>query len=582
VTFLEKIPEDPDIALAWNNLVSKMERPEVFYTHQWALAASRAFSTRLRILTFLIYDSFRLVGVAAMAANWESPSTLFFLTASTADYCDIVSEPQTRSAVLEALFDETNRIGVLNLILANTPADSHTLRAIGPIARANKFHLHQRRSYDCGIISLGDQKQRQVVLQSAIRKERERRGLKKLKQLGPIRLVHLGPEQLETGLNPIFDAQISRFLATNRLSPLIRPERLFFLKELAKLLGLAGWLKISQLEVNGQPIAWNYGFRFSDSWFWYLPTFETQFEDSSPGSCLLRLIIEEACGDVSVSRLDLGLGDEAYKARFTNATSATRYLRLSKSTPRHLAVVGRHRLAAFAETYPAVEKRMRATREIFRAIQNRIHKTGTLATVTHTLTRARSLLRYESEVAFFEAPQIKLSENDSLALRLLTREEITSAAISNAEDDQTLAYLIRSSQRLRQGGATGYFLQEEGAHACHFLWADLYNDFYLSEINSRLESGDPQAMMIFDCWTPVLQRGHGHYARAIRLAAARFQEQQKAVWIFSAAKNESSVSGIVKAGFVYRFSLVHSRTMWRSTLSRHEGATSQFRTVNQL
>jgi CelD/BcsL family acetyltransferase involved in cellulose biosynthesis len=575
VTFLEKIPEDPDIVLAWNNLVFKMERPEVFYTHQWALAASRAFSTQLRILTFLFFDSLNLVGIAAMAANRESPNEIFFLTASTADYCDIVSEPQIRSAVLEAFVDETNRIGILTLTLANIPADSHTLRAIGSVARAHKFHLHQRPSYDCGIISLGDQEQRQVVLQSVIRKERERRGLKKLGQLGPIRLVHLDMEQSETGLEPIFDAQILRFLVTNRLSPLLRPDRLLFLKELAKLLGLAGWLKISQLEVNGQPIAWNYGFRFSDSWFWYLPTFQAEFEDSSPGSCLLRLIIEEACGDPSVSRLDLGLGDEAYKARFTNAISATRYVELSKNTTRHLAVASRHRLTAFAETYPAMEKRIRATREIFCAIQNSVHKIGALATVTRTLKRARRFVSYKSEVAFFEAPQIiRASENDSHALRPLTSKDIASAAISYAEDDQTLAYLMRAAQRLRRGGATGYFLQGDGPDPCHFLWAGAYKDFYLSEISSKLESGDTQALMLFDCWTPVSQRGHGHYPRAIRMAAAHLQEQQRAVWIFSAANNESSLSGILKAGFVYRFSSVRSKTIWQSKLTRHEEAPS--------
>jgi len=57
VTVLEKIPEDPEIILAWNNLVFRMERPEVFFTHQWALASSRAFSDSLSPLTFLVHES---------------------------------------------------------------------------------------------------------------------------------------------------------------------------------------------------------------------------------------------------------------------------------------------------------------------------------------------------------------------------------------------------------------------------------------------------------------------------------------------------------------------------------------------
>jgi len=34
VIVLEKVPEDPEIILAWNNLAFKMEHPEVFFTHQ--------------------------------------------------------------------------------------------------------------------------------------------------------------------------------------------------------------------------------------------------------------------------------------------------------------------------------------------------------------------------------------------------------------------------------------------------------------------------------------------------------------------------------------------------------------------
>jgi CelD/BcsL family acetyltransferase involved in cellulose biosynthesis len=570
VTVLERIPEDPEIILAWNNLVFRMERPEVFFTHQWALAASRAFSDSLRPLTFLIYESGQLGGVAAMATNRESPDTAFFLAASTADYCDIVSEPETRGAMLAAVLAEMKKLRVRDLVLANVPSESHTLRAMTAVARSHRFHLHERPAYDCGIISLGDKEQRQAVLHSVMRKEREKRGLKKLSQLGPIHLVH-NTERLEMSLESIFAAQISRFLATNRLSPLIRPQRRFFFRELGRLLSSAGWLKVSQLEVDGRPVAWNFGFRFFDSWFWYLPTFQIQYGEASPGSCLLRLLTEEACADPSVERLDLGLGGETYKERFSNAICSTRYVQLSNSIPRHVANVGRHWLAAFSRRFPVMEKQLRTGRDWLRGLQSRIDKTGVLATATHALTRAKRSLVSEDEIAFFEAPQLKMSENESVALSPLGWENIASAAMNNADDEQTLRYLARCAQRLRQGRANGYFLHGQRARPSHFLWVDLYDGFHLSEINSRLESTDPSAVMIFDCWTPAAQRGHGDYATAIRLAAANLQKQQRQVWIFSAAKNEPSVRGILKAGFVYRFLLVRRRALCHTTLSRREG-----------
>jgi CelD/BcsL family acetyltransferase involved in cellulose biosynthesis len=568
VIVLEKIPEDSEIILAWNNLVFRMERPEVFFTHQWALAASRAFSDSLCPLTFLVYDSGQLSGVASLATNRESTDTAFFLTASTADYCDVVSSPETRGAVLAAVLQEMKRRNVRNLVLANVPSESRTLRALAVVAGSHHFHLHERPAYNCGVIRLGDKEQRQAVLRSVLGKDLEKRGLKKLSQLGPIRITHLNREQLDVGLQSIVDAQISRFLATNRLSPLIQPQRRFFLAELGRLLSSAGWLKVSQLEVDSRPVAWNFGFRFFDSWFWYLPAFQVQYEKSSPGSCLLRLLTEEACADPSVNRLDLGLGDEAYKERFSNAVCSTRYLQLSKNMSRHLVNVGRNWLAASAGRFPLVDKRIRKGRNSFHSLQGRIATTGVVATATHVLTRAKTSLLSEDEVAFFEAPQLNPSENESSALSSLAWENIAFAAMSNADDEPTLEYFARCAQRLRRGSATGYFLPGQGTQPSHFLWVSPYDGFHLSEIDSRLESSDPSAFMIFDCWTPAAQRSQGNYARAIRSAAAYLQKQRRQVWIFSAVSNQPSVRGIMKAGFMYRFSLVRSRRLGQTTLSR--------------
>lgn len=574
-TILDAVPVTPEIIDAWNGLVFKMERPEVFFTHQWALAASRAFSDSLRTLTFLVYESNRLEGVAAMAINRELPDTAFFLAATTADYCDIVSVPDDRSPVLAAVLEEMNKAGVQNLILANIPSESRTLQAIAGIARSHGFHIHERPAYDCRVISFGDEAQRRTILQSVMRKGHEKRGLKKLGELGPIQLTHLSAEQLQMGLRSIFRAQISRFLATNRLSPLIRPDRRFFLRELGELLNSAGWLKVSQLEVNGQPVAWNYGFRFFECWFWYLPTFQVQHQEASPGSCLLRLLTEEACVDPTVKRLDSGIGDEAYKERFSNTIFSTRYVQLSKSMPRHLAALGRHRLARSSRRFPMMEQRLRAGRDWVVSVQGRMRKKGVAASAVYAMKKGKRSLLSEDEVSFFEArplniSKVNTSEKEHVTLLPLNWESIAEAAMSNADDEQTLEYLARCARRLRKGPASGYFLQNKETPALHFLWVDSYNGFHLSEIDSRLESNDPSAVMIFDCWTPAAQRSKGNYATAIRMAAGYLQRQQKKVWIFSAAGNEPSIRGIAKAGFMYRFSMVRRRRFGITTLSRNE------------
>jgi hypothetical protein len=450
VIVLEAVPEDQEILVAWNDLVFRMERPEVFFTHQWALAASRAFSASLFPKIFLMYEAGQLAGIAAMATTLKSPGTAFFLTASTADYCDIVSAPEIRPAILTALLEQMKDMGVRDLVLANVPAESSTLRALAASARSQGFHIHDRPGYDCGIISLGDAAQRQDVLRSV---------------------------------------------------------------------------------------------------------------------CLLRLSTEEACADPSVKKVDLGLGDEPYKARFCNSVSSTRYVQLSRSVSGHLAAVGRHRLVSNISSFPVLESHLRRTRLVGR--QRRILKMSMATVVRRLLTRARSKIISKKELAFFEAPQMTVQESERASLNPICWENLALAAMHNSDDERTLEYLARSGRRLRTGETDGYCLQAQEIQASHFLWVAPYDGFHSSELDSTLESSDSNAVILFDCFTPTTLRKCGHYSTAIRLAAAALQKQQRHVWIFSAIDNNRSLNGIVKAGFVYRFSLARNRWFGNATFSRH-------------
>jgi hypothetical protein len=86
VTVLREIPEDPELCAAWNSLVLRMEHPEVFFTYEWALAASRAFRESLHPMLFLMHESDQLAGVAVLAIDRSKPEAAHLLTASTADY----------------------------------------------------------------------------------------------------------------------------------------------------------------------------------------------------------------------------------------------------------------------------------------------------------------------------------------------------------------------------------------------------------------------------------------------------------------------------------------------------------------
>jgi len=567
VTVLKEIPEDPKLAASWNALVLRMEHPEVFFTYQWALAASRAFRDKLQSSLYLVYEGPEICGIVALANFYSQNTVAFFLAASTADYCDVISEPLRRQAVLGAVLEELRQQGVRAVTLANVRQSSETLRQLPAIAAMSHFHVHERAAYECGQILLGSMPDRQGLLQLIRRKDREKRGLKRMAQMGEVRLSTVTAGDLESELQAIFSAQIVRFLVTGRVSPLVQPERRLFLTELSRLLAEAGWLRISRLEMGNLAIAWNLGFRFCDSLFWYLPTFGTRYQDLSPGSCLLRLLTEEAAADESLQRLDLGLGDEAYKERFANGVVSTRHVELTSSLVHRGKIAARHQVVTRIASLN-IEAPVRRTRDIVRRLQKRASAEGLLAMGVHGFRRATELAASNHEVRIFEAPPMQAPPDDGSVLTPLDWKHLSDAAIRNADDDDTLGYLMRCAVRLKERSASGFVLQAPDSHALHFLWVRSYDGFHLSELDYTLPASDADAVMIFDCWTPALDRSHGYYAEAIRLQAARLQHEDKKVWIFSAAENESSLRGISKAGFQYRFSLVRRKRLGHSTVVR--------------
>lgn len=576
VKVLKEIPEDPELSEAWNTLVLAMDNPEVFLTYQWALAASRGFQEHLSPLLFLMYDSDRLAGVVALAIDPKAPRAAFFLTSNTADYCDIVSAPADRRAVLLALLEEIKSLGLSNLVLANVPSNSATLKELPSVAGARHFYVTSRTAYNCGVVQLEGEEQRETLLRTLASKGREKRALKKLTTLGSVKVIHLTePEQIGVSLESIVSAQISRFLASNRVSPLVGSERRTFLRQLSELLSHSGWLKISQLEIDGHPVAWNYGFRFGGSWFWYLPAFQMEYEHVSPGSCLLRLLVEEGAKDASLRWLDLGLGDEPYKERFANGMRQTRYVHLSRGFQRHAANVGRQMLSSTADRFPQFGNKLRAARASYRAVATRVRETGVIATARHSIQKAVRSVASQDEVLLFEAPELQVSEHPAIPLLPLTWEHLVEASISNTGDAPTLRYLMRCAGRLRQPGASGFLLQDGEGRPIHFLWIDNYDGFRLAEIDHNLEPSSPAgAAMIFDCWTPAAVRGRGHYAAAICSADVYLRREGRKAWIFSGASNVSSLRGILKAGFEYRFSLVRRSRLGHSIVTRHDTTTA--------
>lgn len=362
------IPENDLLRRQWNELVAQMARPEVFYTYEWAMSVSRAYQRSMSPILVLAYQRETLAGVAAFGVDADQKAT--FLAGNTADYCDFITTPAMCQEFADATFAELQNLRISNLTLPNLPADSATAWTLQAAARRRGYSVFSRPAYDCCQVELKTAEQRESTLRSLGQRKWVRRCLRVMSQKAAVTVTHSRSwGETEPLLQGFTAAHIARFVSTGRRSNLDRAERREFLYELAKALAVSGSLTLSRLLVGDRAIAWNYGFQFAGSWFWYMPTFDTEWQQYSPGFCLLSKILEEACGRADITLFDLGLGAEDYKDRVATHQRQSVHVTIADTRARCAMAAARHYGAAALSTIPWLDNQVRAARTHIQSMQ---------------------------------------------------------------------------------------------------------------------------------------------------------------------------------------------------------------------
>ena len=569
LVLLKEIPDDPVLRREWNALVERVEQTQVFFTYEWALAVQRAYAATLHPLIFIAYgEDESLCGVAALASD-TTRCNVSFLCATTGDYCDFLSLPADKFTFVDAVLQKLSEQGEKNVTLTNLPADSSTVAALRQAIRGPGYLLFARTAYVCAQVSLAELERRPGENKPVLpRKKMLRRFLNAMGREGPVHLDHARSWDAIAPILPQFmRSHVARFLVTGRISNIARPERRVFLQELAKLLSASGWVDLTRMMSGANTFAWNYGFQFQDTWFWYQPTFDSDLEKYSPGFCMLAKVIEEAAESKSLATVDLGLGAEEYKERFANRTRETLYVTLTSSPGRHVREIMRYRAAEVVRKSPRGELAARALIARVQSLRRRVADAGAWSAMRWLGKRCREMMQSETEVLFYEWAGSARTDSDTLQLQPLDLDMLASAVMENADDPETLAYLLRAAVRLREGKAEGFGLVDSSRKVLHIAWATDFDGFQLSELNFRVSAPSADCAMIFDCWTPMALRGHGYYGQAVELLATLINKKGKHPWIFSGANNSSSVRGLQNAGFERRYSLIRRHILGLQRIS---------------
>jgi CelD/BcsL family acetyltransferase involved in cellulose biosynthesis len=562
LSWTSTLPEDGLLRQQWNALVLQMEKPEVFYTWEWASAFVRSYGDSVDPWIATAYEGNQLVGVAAFARM--SAKQVCFLSGTTADYCDFVSTPPKRREFVAAVLSDLRQSGIATMVLANLPAESAT---VAEIRHSSNYSSFLRMGYICAQVQLGSEEEKQALKEALFKKKMLRRSMNGLQRIGPVTLQHDLGSGLERGVIERFcKTHVARFLATGRISNLVQARRRAFLRELATLLAERGWFDLSTLRAGKFVVGVNYGFRFQGSRFWYQPTIVNKFEEYSPGSCLLAKIVEDACEDPNTRMVDLGLGAEEYKGRFANAQRTTLHATLTRKKIDLWKVRARYHTTTGITKVAYLERIARRAQTLVRGGKKHVREDGFKTALFLGARGARRLLASADQVLFFQwtgaseptaslAPQVRI-----------TWEVLAEAAIRYCEDAATMDYLLRSSPHLRSAHTKGFAISGADGVAEHFAWVARREAAAASELKQVPDAQSPSSVLIIDCWTPRELLGRGLHTRAIRQLAETLSAEGNDVWIASPALDSISLAGIQEAGFQKKTAISRRKILgWNNT-----------------
>lgn len=327
----------------WNALAACSDTNTVYQTYEWNSSWWMTIGRRFEPLFLAATEEAGAVGIAPlMLQHLPEGRVVRFVGDGRADYCDVLAAGD-KDAVIAAMVRRLLRPGWDVVELNNIPEASRTPRIVQVVCAEAGYRTLTTKQFVCPTLLIAG---REEEARAVFNKPSLRRRENVLRRGGTLTCRHLrAGDEIVPHLDAFFDQHVGRWKAGKRGRSLFEDERnREFYRELTARLSHRGWLLFSVVEFDGRPIAFHFGFDYDGAVMWYKPSFDISLASRSPGLVLVRNLIGYAL-DNERREFDFTVGEEAFKARFTNARRRTVSIRVYRTQARYAVDAARARMA---------------------------------------------------------------------------------------------------------------------------------------------------------------------------------------------------------------------------------------------
>lgn len=306
----------------WQALARRGAAVGLFQSYEWLDAWWRAAGTgastpaRLALRVAVLSDAGgpRAILPLVLDRTGRLP-VLRFMADDVSDYCDLIAAPGLDAIDWPGLRALMARSGARLAMLGQVRPDGAAARLLGPRLRPDRRPPARAPYVDLAGRSWAEVEQ---AIPSSWRKDMRRLG-KRLAERAAWRYVECdAPASRAAAIDFVLRHKAGQL--ADDPSTLARHESVFApLARAAFARATIGQARthVSVIESEGRPIAGHLGFVDAQRFYYYVPTYDPEYQAFSPGHLLMFELLRRCC-ETGVPVFDLLRGDYAYKWRLTD------------------------------------------------------------------------------------------------------------------------------------------------------------------------------------------------------------------------------------------------------------------------
>ena len=320
-----KIIEDPDgfegLEGEWNELLRASAANSLFLSWEWLWTWWKHLAEGRKLFLITVRRGRELVAIAPFVLrSWKLAGLIpcrsleFLGTGSVgSDYLDLIIQRREESEVCRLLADYLAQERLI-VVLTHLNRRSNLAARLTAELQARGWSGSEAKINVCPFINLSGHSWQSYL--ASLGPEHRYNFLRRLKNLAKEANVEFESVQSEehrrTALDKLIALHHQRWRDRGGSDGLHKPSLLAFHEELSRLALERGWLRLFLLQVDGQPAASLYGFKYHRTFYFYQSGFDSRYSKHSVGLVTMGLAIKSAIEE-GVEEYDMLHGDESYK-----------------------------------------------------------------------------------------------------------------------------------------------------------------------------------------------------------------------------------------------------------------------------